>query len=161
MKYSPRRVRLGSCVISWTQAGSTSSESPPVATMGRAALGGSFISPRMRSIIPSIMQAVPSTSPDRMAAGVICQLQIIHPQLKCCEVLAYLPRERNAPGIIETMLPEGIECVPPRFAISWRNRWMVDHSDIVVVYMTRNHGGTSAAADYARRKGKTVINIAI
>ena len=97
---------------------------------------------------------------DRIAAGVLRRLCEREVRLKCCEVLAYLPRGRSEAGEFETILPEGIECVPPRFAILWRNRWMVDRSDYVVVYMTRNHGGTAAVVDYARRKGKEVINIA-
>ena len=31
--------------------------------------------------------------------------------------------------IENTLLPEGIENVPPRFAISWRNKWMLERSD--------------------------------
>lgn len=98
---------------------------------------------------------------DRMAAGAIYRFWERYPQMKCCEVLAYFPRGRSDAEDFETILPEGIEYVMPRFAVSWRNRWMVDHSDVVIVYMTRNHGGTAAVVDYARRKGKEVINIAV
>ena len=58
------------------------------------------------------------------------------------------------------MLPEGIESVPPRFAISWRNRWMLRQSDHVVTFITRSFGGAAQFADAAKQQGKTVINLA-
>ena len=52
-------------------------------------------------------------------------------------VLAYMPSvgsaEWNPYEYGETMLPKGIEVVHPRYAISWRNKWMVNESDIVVI----------------------------
>ena len=59
-----------------------------------------------------------------------------------------------------TILPNGIELVPKRFAISWRNKWMVNNSDYVVCYITRNFGGAEQFVRYAKYKNKNVINIA-
>ena len=75
-------------------------------------------------------------------------------------VLAYLPRE-NATlyDSDHTLLPEGIETVPRRFAIEYRNKWMIDHSDIVVTYVTRNFGGAAKFRDIAKKKRKTVIDL--
>ena len=58
-----------------------------------------------------------------------------------------------------TILPEGIESVHPRYAISWRNNWMLQQSDYVVTYITHGWGGAAQYADKARRQKKTVINI--
>lgn len=53
-------------------------------------------------------------------------------------VLERLPPERDefdTHDYSDTMLPEGIETVHPRFAISWRNKWMIKQSDYVVTYI--------------------------
>ena len=52
-------------------------------------------------------------------------------------VLAYLPTKKNKyENLTSTIYPEGLETVPKRFAISWRNKWMIQQSDIVVTYVT-------------------------
>ena len=78
-------------------------------------------------------------------------------------MLAYLPRKRDADypeDDSDTMLPEGIETVPRRFAISWRNRWMLRQSDCVVTYVTHSWGGAAQFAEMAERQKKTVVNLA-
>ena len=59
----------------------------------------------------------------------------------------------------DTMLPEGTETVHPRFAISWRNKWMIKQSDYVVTYITHSWGGAVQFAEMAERQKKTVINL--
>jgi len=58
------------------------------------------------------------------------------------------------------MLPEGIETVHPRFAISWRNKWMIEQSDYVVTYITHSWGGAAQFAEKAKRQKKGIINLA-
>ena len=57
------------------------------------------------------------------------------------------------------MLPEGIESAHPRYAISWRNNWMLRQSDYVVTYITHAYGGAAQYAKKARIQGKYVINL--
>ena len=64
-------------------------------------------------------------------------------------VLAYMPekqREFDTTDYSETTLPDGIETVPKRFAIDYRNRWMIRQSGYVVTYVTNTIG--SGAAKY-------------
>ena len=35
---------------------------------------------------------------------------------------------------LETLCPERLESVHPRFVISWRNKWMVQEANVVVTY---------------------------
>ena len=75
-------------------------------------------------------------------------------------VLAYLPIEKNKyDNLTNTIYPEGLETVPKRFAISWRNKWMIQQSDIVVTYVTHNFGGAAQFKEIAERAGKEVINL--
>ena len=68
--------------------------------------------------------------------------------------------EWSAYDPMETLYPEGLEAVHPRFAISWRNKWMIQESDVVVTYITHSRGGAAQFAELAERKKKRVINIA-
>ena len=75
-------------------------------------------------------------------------------------VLAYMPKNEDPlydPN--HTVLPEGIENVPPRFAIEYRNKWMIDHSDIVITYVHRSFGGAAKFKKLAEKRNKMVIQI--
>ena len=75
-------------------------------------------------------------------------------------VLAYLPGKKNEyDDYTNTILPEGIETVPKRFAISYRNKWMLEQSDIVVTYVTHTYGGAAQFKELAERQGKMVIEL--
>ena len=75
-------------------------------------------------------------------------------------VLAYLPTTKSEyDDYTNTILPEGIETAPKRFAISWRNKWMIEQSDIVVTYVTHTFGGAAQFKEMAKRQGKTVIEL--
>lgn len=75
-------------------------------------------------------------------------------------VLAYLPTEKNKyDNSSNTIYPEGLETVPKRFAISWRNKWMIQQSDIVVTYVTHSFGGAARFKEMAERLNKHVINL--
>ena len=70
--------------------------------------------------------------------------------------LRWLLQESHASN---SLLPEGIENVPPRFAINWRNEWMLKQASFVVTYVTHSWGGAAKFADKATRLKKTVINL--
>lgn len=59
----------------------------------------------------------------------------------------------------ETLLPDGIEVGPARFAIDRRNKWMVEQADYAITYVTHSWGGAAKFKELAEKKGKTVINI--
>lgn len=92
---------------------------------------------------------------DAAVQSVLRDLQSQYPDITCTVVFAYMPRKLEIDGLA-TMLPEGIEKVPKRFAISWRNRWMLDHADCVVTYVTHAWGGAAQFAARARKQGKRV-----
>jgi len=73
--------------------------------------------------------------------------------------LAYMPKNPDE-NYADTLLPNGIETVPKRFAITYRNRWMIDRADFVVTYVN-NHIASGAAQfkALAEQKGKAVINL--
>ena len=98
---------------------------------------------------------------DVIVRGVLRELKKEYPQINYAVVLAYIPRKQTEyDDYSDTMLPEGIESVHPRYAISWRNKWMIKQSDYVVTYITHFWGGAAQFAEMAKHLMKTVINLA-
>ena len=77
----------------------------------------------------------------------------------CCRIFAYLPDNREYNNLTNTIYPEGIETVPKRFAISWRNKWMLKQADTVITYATHPSSGAWEFKKLAEKQGKTVVNI--
>ena len=69
-------------------------------------------------------------------------------------------REMQERKMIDSSVYPPLEGVPPRFAISKRNEWMMKNADLVIAYVRRGYGGAYKAMSFARRHGKTVINLA-
>ena len=97
---------------------------------------------------------------DVIVRSVLREVKNEYPQINYAVVLAYIPgRQIEYDDYSDTMLPEGIEDVHPRYAISWRNNWMLQKSDYVVTYITHSWGGAAQFAKKAERQRKTVINL--
>lgn len=98
---------------------------------------------------------------DAIVRSVLRELKKEYHQINYAVVLAYIPGKQNEyDNYSDTMLPEGIESVHPRYAISWRNNWMLRQSDYVVTYITHSWGGAAQYAAKAARQGKIVVNLA-
>ena len=78
--------------------------------------------------------------------------------IKYYVVLAYMPGKNDIPDE-HSILPEGIETVPRRFAINYRNKWMLTKSDIVVTYVTHNFGGAWRFKEMAERLEMMIIKL--
>ena len=62
--------------------------------------------------------------------------------------------------IYDSIIYPQLENVPPKFAISRRNEWMVDQSDLIIAYVEHTFGGAYKSLCYAQRKKKRIINLA-
>ena len=96
---------------------------------------------------------------DQFAAASVWDMKTKYPDITSVLVLPYLDRKMNADHYDYTTYPP-LEEVPRRFAISKRNEWLVDKSDVVIAYVTHDWGGAAVTLDYARRKKKAVLNYA-
>ena len=97
---------------------------------------------------------------DVIVRSTLRNLQHEYPQINYAVVLAYIPgKQTEYDDYTDTMLPEGIESVHPRYAISWRNNWMLKQSDYVVTYITHTYGGAARYANLAETRRKIVINL--
>ena len=97
---------------------------------------------------------------DAIVHSVLRELKKEYPQINYAVVLAYMPgKQTEYDDYSNTMLPEGIESVHPRYAISWRNNWMIQQSNYVVTYITHSWGGAAQFAVKASKRGKVIINV--
>lgn len=78
--------------------------------------------------------------------------------IKVYRVLAYMPKP-NDNDTADTILPEGLESVPPRYAIVKRNEWMLNRCDYVIAYVTHISSGAYKFVQQAEKKEKAVIYI--
>ena len=62
-------------------------------------------------------------------------------------------------GLCDTSLYPPLENVPPRFAISRRNEWMITNADLIIAYVNQNSGGAYKSLQIAKRKKKKILNI--
>ena len=95
---------------------------------------------------------------DSLVRSTLQELTQSYPQIRYTVVLAYLPtKQTDFP--YENLLPDGIENIPKRFAISFRNKWMLKQSDFVVTYITHSGGGAAQFVELAEKQKKTVIHL--
>ena len=131
----------------------------------------STVAPKLRSVLIELIEnhgvdvfyVGNQGSFDHMVRSALKVLAEIYPHIRYAVVLAYIPRKRDALtdfNYKNTLLPEGIEAVHPRFAISWRNKWMIRQADYVVTYITHSWGGAAQFADLAEKQRKVIINLA-
>lgn len=97
---------------------------------------------------------------DAMVCGCLRTLKESYPQIQHHVVLAYLPGEkRTQPTLENTIFPEGLETVHPKFAIDRRNQWMLAQADHCLCYINHSWGGAYKFAKLAKQKGKHILNI--
>lgn len=101
---------------------------------------------------------------DHMAYSILKEIKPCYPQMSFSVVLAYAPENRasdSANRYENTVLWDGVETTPKRYAIARRNSWLVQQCDMVICYVTRSAVSNSARyVEQASRKGKRIINLA-
>ena len=99
---------------------------------------------------------------DYMALSVLREMKKKYPQIDYYGVLAYLPEKKEEFPLYsesKTVLPDGIENAPKRFAITYRNKWMVAQSQYMIAYVKHSFGGASKTLDYASKRHLDIIEV--
>ena len=99
---------------------------------------------------------------DFVSAGILRKMQKTYPNIKVYKILAYIPTKAKYSKKnedFETIYPDGLEFIPKRITIIHRNRWIVEHSDYLITYISKNHGGAYEALKYAKQKNKNITNL--
>ena len=98
---------------------------------------------------------------DSITRKILKELKQKYDEINYYVVLAYMPGRQNSKNedYADTIYPDGLENTPPRYAISKRNMWMIDRSDIVVTYTRGNAGGAAKFKETAQKRGRRIINL--
>lgn len=59
----------------------------------------------------------------------------------------------------DIIIPNELADVHFKSAIVKRNEWIIDNSDIVIIYNLRDYGGAYNSLKYAKKKNKTIYTI--
>lgn len=79
-------------------------------------------------------------------------------KIKYFVVSAYINEKNHYENLI---VADGCETVPPRFAILYRNKWMLRRADTVITFVEYPSSGAGKLKALAEKQGKRVINISI
>ena len=91
--------------------------------------------------------------------------QKTHPNTRLIFVTPYITPDyqknhlEHKKKLYDDILYPGLEGVPMRFAISRRNRWMVEQADWVVAYVAHTFGGAYQSYVYAQKKKKKILHL--
>lgn len=89
-----------------------------------------------------------------------------HPRISLVFVTPYLTDEyqhhhlQYREKMYDLILYPDIEDKPKRYAITYRNKYMVEKADYVVAYVSHDWGGAYTTYKHAVRKGKEIFNLA-
>ena len=103
---------------------------------------------------------------DRFAYDCCKKYKHTHKNISLIFVTPYMTEEYQKNHLIyqrkrfDSIIYPPIETVPPKLAILYRNRYMIDMSDYVIAYVSHSWGGAYQAYKYAKRKKKIIFNLA-
>ena len=102
---------------------------------------------------------------DSLFSSAVRKAKKTYPNIKLICVKPYFTNDINidkdyyAALYDDIIVPDELAGIHPKAAIKARNRWIIDNSDIVLIYTVRNFGGAYEAKRYAERNGKRLIKI--
>lgn len=95
---------------------------------------------------------------DCLVAKSLFNLKTKYPFINSTLVIPYLNKAHDLHWYDSTLYPD-LETIPKKLAVIYRNRWMIEHSDVVIFYVAHNLGGAYDAMKYARKLNKPIINL--
>ena len=96
---------------------------------------------------------------DYMVQSVLKEISNNDTSINYLIVLSSLCEKVNCNQIGNTIFPEELDDVPPQFAISKRNEWLIKNSDFTIVYLRNTVTNTYKWVEKSKRKGLKVINL--
>ena len=100
---------------------------------------------------------------DAFAYSCCKKYQITHPNTSLVYITPYLSckdSSKDQSTQYDVIIYPEIESIPLRYAISHRNRWMVEKADLVIAYINHKSGGAYQTYRHAISKNKVIFNIA-
>ena len=94
---------------------------------------------------------------DSLFSSAVRKIKKTCPKIKLICVKPYFTNDLNINGEYysvlydDVIIPDELADIHPKAAIKYRNRWMIDHSDIVLIYTKRGYGGAYESRRYAEK----------
>ena len=102
---------------------------------------------------------------DSLFSSAVREVKKTYPHIKLICVKPYFTNNINTDRDYysamydDIIIPDELAGIHYKAAIKARNHWIIDNSDIVIVYTIRDHGGAYEARSYAEKKAKSIISI--
>ena len=102
---------------------------------------------------------------DNFAYECCKKYQKSHPKVSIIFITPYITLEyqknhlKEQEKMFDAIIYPEIEKIPKRFAIVYRNRWMIDQADLIIAGVNHSFGGAYKAFLYAKAKKKEIINL--
>ena len=97
---------------------------------------------------------------DLKCARYVSELKRSYAGIQSILVILYLSFRGFPQGLFDDIIfPEELEGCRYKAAIPRRNRYLVDHSGLVLCYVNHDWGGAAKTYAYARRRGKRIVNL--
>ena len=103
---------------------------------------------------------------DEFACDCCSKYKATHPNVRLILVTPYIGTKCGAKHLLwsvgryDSILYLGLEDKPLKFAIIYRNRYMVEKADCIVAFINHKWGGAYTMYRYAKSKGKKIYNLA-
>lgn len=103
---------------------------------------------------------------DMLFSSAVRKVKKKHPDIMLICVKPYMTKEINENHIYysglyydDIIIPTELTGIHYKAAIKKRNHWIVNHSDLVIIYAVRKYGGAYNALRYSIENSKAVIRL--
>ena len=97
---------------------------------------------------------------DALVQRTLAEIEKERQDISFCVVLSYVGERPICAEQVKTLLPEGQENALPRYAISKRNIWLINHSNFVIAYARHRYSNSWKWLEKAKERGLQLINLA-
>ena len=103
---------------------------------------------------------------DSFALSCAKEFQTVHTEAKIYFITPYISPSyekthlKNNAAIYDGIIYPPIESTHPKYAISHRNKWMIEQADVVIAFVKRQNGGAFSAFRRAKGLKKNYFNVA-
>ncbi len=96
---------------------------------------------------------------DKICIDIVCYYKKFNSNIKLIKILTNYNSKLDLEVFDDSILPE-IDMIHPKRRITERNKWMVEHSEVLVCHIVDTYkSGAYNTYKYARKLNKTIINI--
>ena len=96
---------------------------------------------------------------DRVVKRILRKLTAEFPHIRYSVVCSQIPTKASDDDS-HLLYPGGLEEKYQKYRIHYKNLWMIERAQFVISYVNCGYGGAAKYTEIAKKKGKTVINIA-